>query len=242
MARYKAGKRATQVLRRQWCELSPYLRSLPPTHSGYQQNGKPLATNGRATQHVNGDSADADDSGDDAAGLRGDLEKEKTRSQVLERQLASLRKDLIQKSKSMEAAVSVRQEELLKEKARSQELEKSVQGLRSELSQKSTSTTKDTVTQGKLQELEEHLSARRKEADDLRKSLGSEKDGRGNERAEADQRLAKVQEEKKQLDTQYKTLLGRVAHIKTTLGDKLKSDAVSIVRFIGYQIPSISKS
>lgn len=218
----------------------PYLRSLPPTHSGYQQNGKPLVMNGRATQHVNGDNAGGGDSGDDAAGLREDLEKEKTRSQVLERQLASLRKDLIQKSKSMEAAVSVRQEELLKEKARSQELEKSVQGLRSELSQKSTSTTKDTVTQGKLQELEEHLSARRKEADDLRKSLGSEKDGRGNERAEADQRLAKVQEEKKQLDTQYKTLLGRVAHIKTTLGDKLKSDAVSIVKYIGCQIPSLT--
>lgn len=186
--------------------------------------------NGRATQHVNGDNTD-NDSGDDAAGLWEDLEKEKTRSQVLERQLASLRKDLIQKSKSMEAAVSVRQEELLKERARSQELEKSLQGLRLELSQESASTTKNTVAQEKLQELEEHLSAYRKEVDDLRKSLRCEKDDRGNERAEADQRLVKVQEEKQQLDTQYKTLLGRVAHIKTTLGDRLKSDAVSISKF-----------
>lgn len=208
---------------------------VPPTHSSYQQNGKPPVTNGRVNQHVNGDNAD-DDSGDDAAGLRDELEKEKTRSQVLERQLASLRKDLIQKSKSVEATISVRQEELLKEKARSQELEKTVQELRSELSRKSTSLIEDTAAQGKLQELEEQLSAQRKEAVDLRKSLEGEKDDRGNERADADQRLAKVQEEKKQLDTQYKTLLGRVAHIKTTLGDKLKSDAVSIFGFIGLQL------
>lgn len=152
---------------------------------------------------------------------------------MLERQLASLRKDLIQKSKSMEAAVSVGREELLKEKARSQELEKSMQGLSLELSQGSASTTKDTVAQRKLQELEQHLFAQSKEIDELRKSLEGEKDDRGNERTEADHRLAKVQEEKQQLDTQYKTLLGRVAHIKTTLGDKLKSDAVSIFRFMG---------
>lgn len=152
---------------------------------------------------------------------------------MLERQLASLRKDLIQKSKSMEAAVSVGREELLKEKARSQELEKSMQGLSLELSQGSASTTKDTVAQRKLQELEQHLFAQSKEIDELRKSLEGEKDDRGNERTEADHRLAKVQEEKQQLDTQYKTLLGRVAHIKTTLGDKLKSDAVSIFRYMG---------
>lgn len=148
---------------------------------------------------------------------------------MLERQLASLRKDLIQKSKSMEAAVSVGREELLKEKARSQELEKSMQGLSLELSQGSAST----VAQTKLQELEQHLFAQSKEIDELRKSLEGEKDDRGNERTEADHRLAKVQEEKQQLDTQYKTLLGRVAHIKTTLGDKLKSDAVSIFGFMG---------
>lgn len=149
---------------------------------------------------------------------------------MFEQQVASLRRDLIQKSRSMEAAVSAGQEQLVKEKARSQALEGSIQELNLGVSQNDITTANDTVARGKLQELEEQLFAQRRETDDLRNYLEGEKVERGNERREADHRLAKVQEEKQQLDTQYKTLLGRVAHIKTTLGDKLKSDAVSIFR------------
>lgn len=190
-----------------------------PTPFNHQQNGIPPATNSQDGKNVNGDNSD-DDSGDGVAVLRGELEKEKARSQVLERQLASLRKDLIEKSKSVEVTASVGQDKLLKEKARSQELEKAVQGLKSKLTQKSASAINDKVVQEKLQKLEEQFS-------ELRKVLDKERGDRENERVEADQQLAKVQEEKQQLDTQYKTLLGRVVHIKTTLGDKLKSDAVS---------------
>lgn len=188
-----------------------------------QQNGIPPATNSQDGKNVNGDNSD-DNSGDGVAVLRGELEREKARSQVLERQLASLRKDLIEKSKSVEATASVGQEKLLKEKARSQELEKAVQRLESKLTQKSASAINDKVVQEKLQKLEEQFS-------ELRKVLDKERGDRENERVEADQQLAKVQEEKQQLDTQYKTLLGRVVHIKTTLGDKLKSDAVSNLTF-----------
>lgn len=178
---------------------------------------------------MNGDNTDAH-SGNDTTELRDELTKEKTRSQMFEQQVASLRKDLIQKSKSMEAAVSARHEELVKEKARSQELEKSIQKLSLGVSRKPTPTENDVASRRKLQELEEQLCAQRRDADDLRRHLEGEKVDRENERSEASHRLGMVQEEKQQLDTQYKTLLGRVAHIKTTLGDKLKSDAVSIVR------------
>lgn len=196
-----------------------------------EQNRALPATNGKNNKSVNDNNSD-DDSGDDTARLRDGLEKEKARSQVLERQLASLRKDLIEKSKSVEATVSVRQEELLKEKARSQELEKTVRGLRYELAQKSASATHDTTIQTKLQSLEEQISAQREEAAELRESLENERKARENDRAVADQKLTKTQEEKQQLDTQYKTLLSRVAHIRTTLGDKLKSDAVGGLKLI----------
>lgn len=138
--------------------------------------------------------------------------------------MKSLRSDLGEKSRAVETVVP----------ARPQELEEAAQGLKAQLSNKPVSAIKDTAAQDKLQEqrsytqeLEEQLSAQRNEAAKLRQLLGEERESREKDRTEADQRLVQVQEAKQQLDTQYKALLGRVAHIKTTLSDKLKSDAVS---------------
>jgi len=96
---------------------------------------------------------------------------------------------------------------------------------------KSSGSTKESAAQDSLKkhikDLEMELSTQQVETTALRKSLADQKEASARDLEDAEKLLAKVQEEKQTLDTQYKTLLGRVATIKSTLGERLKSDAVS---------------
>lgn len=86
----------------------------------------------------------------------------------------------------------------------------------------------------RAKELEGRLEAALKEQKvhsdalkELQQELAEVKEAHTQELSEFDERLHRVQEEKQQLDTQYRNLLDRLATIKTTLGDRLKADAVS---------------
>ncbi|PWW75290.1 hypothetical protein C7212DRAFT_352453 [Tuber magnatum] len=76
-----------------------------------------------------------------------------------------------------------------------------------------------------IRDLEMELSTQQAEATALRKSLADQKKASAKDLDDKEKLLAKAQEEKQTLDTQYRTLLGRVATIKSTLGERLKSDA-----------------
>lgn len=61
----------------------------------------------------------------------------------------------------------------------------------------------------------------------LRAELAELKELHERDRAAADKRLADLQGQKDSVDAQYQSLLGRVTTIRTTLGERMKADAVS---------------
>ncbi|RPB07058.1 hypothetical protein P167DRAFT_599701 [Morchella conica CCBAS932] len=170
---------------------------------GDDDNCAPCAPNGRENLHY------LNDNKDDQDALRDNLAKGLRRTQELEGLVEALKRQLEEGSSTAEAKAQA-SEELQLERLKSQELEKAVQDLKAQLSEKSEPIEMDTAK--------------------LRQLLEREQEFREKDRLDAEQRLAKVQEEKQQLDTQYKALLGRVAHIRTTLSDKLKSDAEELER------------
>lgn len=140
--------------------------------------------------------------------------------------MEALKRQLEEGSSTAEAKAQA-SEELQLERLKSQELEKAVQDLKAQLSEKSEPIVKSTAMHEGLRGLGgESPAPKEMDTAKLRQLLEREQEFREKDRLDAEQRLAKVQEEKQQLDTQYKALLGRVAHIRTTLSDKLKSDAV----------------
>lgn len=84
-------------------------------------------------------------------------------------------------------------------------------------------------TEARLEALARERSALRDEVTELRKSLeelqGKHEEELGSLRAE----LEETQSEKEHTETQYRNLLGRVNTIKSQLGERLKSDAVSML-------------
>lgn len=143
------------------------------------------------------------------AKLRGELEKEQKRSQKLEALLESMRNSPYEENgygNSHEIG---------------QKMEGSGNGPVEDCS-----VERDPLRQ-RIRDLEGQLSVQQQEASVIRELLEEEKASNASYRLDAEKRLAQVQDEKQYLDTQYKTLLGRVASIKSTLGERLKSDAVS---------------
>jgi hypothetical protein len=61
----------------------------------------------------------------------------------------------------------------------------------------------------------------------LRSELEEERELHEKTRAEAERRIKEIQEAKEGVDAQYSKLLGRVSTIRTTLGERMKADAVS---------------
>lgn len=66
-------------------------------------------------------------------------------------------------------------------------------------------------------------TAQEEELQDLRGRVEEERKARQN----AEKQAAHVQEQKDNVDAQYRNLLGRVSTIRTTLGERMKADAVS---------------
>ena len=126
-------------------------------------------------------------------------------------------------------------EALEKERRRSSELEDLLENMKKEAVEerefKSSGSAKEPAVQDSLKkrikDLEIELSTQQADTTALRKSFVDQKEASARDLEGAEKLVAKVQEEKQTLDTQYKTLLGRVATIKSTLGERLKSDAVS---------------
>jgi DNA repair exonuclease SbcCD ATPase subunit len=99
-------------------------------------------------------------------------------------------------------------DELQKERKRSQSLEQQLQTLSN-----SSSSEGDKLSQ-------------------LQKALEEERSGRAQDVVEGKKRLREVEEAKEHLDGQYKTLLGRVSTIRSTLGERLKADAVCFFSYV----------
>ncbi|KAH0613174.1 uncharacterized protein H6S33_009554 [Morchella sextelata] len=190
-------------------------------------NCAPCAPNGRENQHYLNGNKDDRSVKDDEDALRDNLAKGLRRTQELEGLVEALKKQLEEGSSPAEAKAQA-SEELQKERLKSQELEKAVQDLKTRLLEKSEPIVKS--TEGLRGLGGESPAQREMDTAKLRQLLEREQEFREKDRLDAEQRLAKVQEEKQQLDTQYKALLGRVAHIRTTLSDKLKSDAEELER------------
>ncbi|KAG0136989.1 hypothetical protein HOY82DRAFT_11810 [Tuber indicum] len=134
-------------------------------------------------------------------------------------------------------ATSARLREDLGRGKRSGELEDLVENMKEaakEKESKGSGSAEESAIQDSLKkrikDLEMELSTQQAEATALRKSLADQKEATTKDLDDRGKLLAKVQEEKQTLDTQYKTLLGRVATIKSTLGERLKSDAEELER------------
>ena len=87
-------------------------------------------------------------------------------------------------------------------------------------------------TDPRLDALVREKQALRDEVAELRKSIeqmqGKHEEGLGDVKAQ----LEESRSEKEQAETQYRTLLGRVNTIKSQLGERLKADAVGLIRTI----------
>lgn len=82
-------------------------------------------------------------------------------------------------------------------------------------------------TSARLDAIAKERDALRQEVTELRKSLEGIKEKHEAEIGSLQSELDESNETKEHFETQYKNLLGRVNTIKTSLGDRLKADAVS---------------
>lgn len=81
-------------------------------------------------------------------------------------------------------------------------------------------------TSARLDAIAKERDALRQEVTELRKSLESIQEKHEEEISTLQGELEEANENKDHFETQYKNLLGRVNTIKTSLGDRLKADAV----------------
>ena len=87
-----------------------------------------------------------------------------------------------------------------------------------------------TDADGRLEALAREREALKAEVIELRKSLESIQERHEQDITELQEQLEESQAGKEQADTQYRDLLGRVNTIRSQLGDRLKSDAVSTLQ------------
>jgi uncharacterized coiled-coil DUF342 family protein len=81
-------------------------------------------------------------------------------------------------------------------------------------------------TNARLDAIAKERDALRQEVTELRKSLESIQEKHDEEISGLQGELEETTESRDHFETQYKNLLGRVNTIKTSLGDRLKADAV----------------
>lgn len=127
-----------------------------------------------------------------------------------------LRKELKQAASVSADAVKITAAKLAEEVARADGLHAEVRALRKELVEVGKSKKGGEADHAELQK--------------LRNELEDERELRARDAADAEERIAELQEQKENLDAQYKNLLGRVSTIRTTLGERMKADAVSSSR------------
>lgn len=87
-----------------------------------------------------------------------------------------------------------------------------------------------TDADGRLEALAREREALKAEVTELRKSLESIQERHEKDITVLQEQLEESQAGKEQADTQYRDLLGRVNTIKSQLGERLKSDAVSTLQ------------
>ena len=75
---------------------------------------------------------------------------------------------------------------------------------------------------------------------ELRKSLESIQERYEHDITELQEQLEESQTGKEQADTQYRDLLGRVNTIRSQLGERLKSDAVSTLPMLYHSSDSVT--
>jgi hypothetical protein len=88
----------------------------------------------------------------------------------------------------------------------------------------------DSDTAARLEALAKERDTLRQEVTELRKSLESIQGKHEEDISALQGELDEANEGKEHFETQYRTLLGRVNTIKSSLGDRLKADAVGIQR------------
>lgn len=138
------------------------------------------------------------------------------RAEKLAAETELLRKELEQAASVSADAVKITAAKLAEEVARAEGLHAEVRALRKELVE---------VGKSKKGGEADHAELQR-----LRNELEDEREQRARDAADAEERIAELQEQKESLDAQYQNLLGRVSTIRTTLGERMKADAVSFSR------------
>ena len=86
----------------------------------------------------------------------------------------------------------------------------------------------DSDTSAKLEAMSQEREALRAEVEQLRKQLESIQETHTSEVGQLKTDLEESEAAKEQAESQYQTLLGRVAHIRETLGDRLKRDKADL--------------
>jgi chromosome segregation ATPase len=160
---------------------------------------------------VNNENSDGNDTqGANTESLRRDLEDEKARYREQEQKMEEL-----STSTTMAEGASDR---LKEETARAKKLEAEVQSLRVELANMSKPS--------------KGIEAPQLEVLKLQTELEEVKEQREKDKLEAENRIAEIQRQKDSVDVQYQSLLGRVTTIRTTLGERMKADAVGVTPYV----------
>jgi chromosome segregation ATPase len=87
-----------------------------------------------------------------------------------------------------------------------------------------------TDADGRLEALAREREALKAEVTELRKSLESIQEKHEQDITELQEQVEEAQVGKEEADTKYQDLLGRLNTIKSQLGERLKSDAVSVLQ------------
>lgn len=95
-------------------------------------------------------------------------------------------------------------------------------------------------TDGRLEALAREREALKAEVIELRKSLESIQERHEHDITELQEQLEESQTGKEQADTQYRDLLGRVNTIRSQLGERLKSDAVSTLHMLHHSSDGVT--
>lgn len=153
--------------------------------------------------------------------LQEEFQKERTNLRQLQDECSS---------DGLRGSLNTAKEQLRHEKERSHELEGQVRLLTEQLSTSTSSTLESTSLQTGSKPDQEQVKLLGKLVSELQARLTEEKETREKDMQTAAGHIKQIETEKISLDTQYKNLLGRVSTIKSTLGERLKSDAEELAQ------------
>ncbi|KAI5792945.1 hypothetical protein FPQ18DRAFT_334477 [Pyronema domesticum] len=141
--------------------------------------------------------------------LRKDLETEREARRQTEEKLTTMTADTEDDKAKLSESVSA-----------TKKLEDEVKALKEQLASATTASESEESSQ----------EASQKELLKLRAELEELKEQREKENKEAEERIEEIRKQKEQADGQYQTLLGRVATIRQTLGERMKADAEELAQ------------